>query len=53
MFDKFTDRARKIIALAQKEAERWVSRTEERERLIQRLASRSGGVNPVWLSTVG
>ncbi len=42
-----------LLGLAQKEAERWVSQTGERERLIERLSSRTGGVNPVWLSTVG
>src|SRR5207253_9104656 len=42
-----------LLSLAQKEAERWVDRTEDRERLIARLALRSGGVNPVGLVTVG
>jgi ATP-dependent DNA helicase RecG len=42
-----------LLSLAQKEAERWACRGEERERLIQRLASRNGGVNPVGLVTVG
>jgi len=42
-----------LLSLAQKEAERWVHRTEERERLIQRLAARSGGINPAGLVTVG
>jgi ATP-dependent DNA helicase RecG len=47
----FTDQH--LLSLAQKEAERWANLKEERERLIQRLAARSGGVNPVGLVTVG
>jgi ATP-dependent DNA helicase RecG len=42
-----------LLSLAQKEAERWTSRDEERERLIARLAARSGGVNPAGLVSVG
>jgi ATP-dependent DNA helicase RecG len=42
-----------LLSLAQKEAERWASRGEERERLIQRMTARNGGVNPVGLVTVG
>ena len=42
-----------LLSLAQKEADRWASRTEERERLIERLSSRSGGRNPIGLVTVG
>jgi ATP-dependent DNA helicase RecG len=43
----------KLLALAQKEAERWVSRPEERERLIQALSARMRGVGPAGLVTVG
>ncbi len=42
-----------LLSLAQKEADRWASRTEEREHLIQRLSSRAGGRNPIGLVTVG
>jgi ATP-dependent DNA helicase RecG len=42
-----------LLSLAQKEAQRWASRDEERERLIARLAARSGGINPAGLVSVG
>ena len=42
-----------LLSLAQKEAERWATLDEERERLIARLATRSGGVNPAGLVNVG
>jgi ATP-dependent DNA helicase RecG len=42
-----------LLSLAQKEAERWATLDEERERLISRLAARSGGVNPAGLLNVG
>ncbi len=42
-----------LLNLAQKEAELWATRDEERERLIQRLSTRGGGVNPAGLVTVG
>jgi len=42
-----------LLALAQKEAERWASRKEERDRLIQALSARARGVGPAGLVTVG
>jgi ATP-dependent DNA helicase RecG len=42
-----------LLSLAQKEADRWASRTEERDRLIERLSARAGGMNPLGLVTVG
>jgi ATP-dependent DNA helicase RecG len=42
-----------LLSLAQKEAERWVNRKEEREALIQALSARMSGVGPVGLVTVG
>jgi len=42
-----------LLSLAQQEADRWASNTEERERLIQRLSARLGGINPVGLVNVG
>lgn len=42
-----------LLNLAQQEAERWVDRGEDRERLIQRLSTRGGGINAAGLATVG
>jgi ATP-dependent DNA helicase RecG len=43
----------RLLALAQKEAERWANLPEERERLIRALSARSRGVGPAGLVTVG
>ncbi len=43
----------KLLALAQKEAERWAGRQDERERLIRALSERFGGAGPAGLVTVG
>ncbi len=43
----------KLLALAQKEAERWAVREDEREKLIRALSSRYGGAGPAGLVTVG
>ena len=42
-----------LLALAQKEAERWVNRKEEREALIRSLSRRMGSTGPAGLVTVG
>jgi ATP-dependent DNA helicase RecG len=42
-----------LLALAQKEAERWVNHKEERERLIQALSGRLHRVSAAGLVTVG
>ena len=42
-----------MLALAQREAEKWASRDEDREQLIQALSARSKGVGPAGLVTVG
>lgn len=42
-----------LLSLAQKEAQRWVTRTGEREKLIAALSARSHGIGPAGLATVG
>jgi ATP-dependent DNA helicase RecG len=42
-----------LLSLAQKEAERWANRSEDREELIRRLSARSGRVNAVGFVNVG
>jgi ATP-dependent DNA helicase RecG len=42
-----------LLALAQREAEKWADRDKDREMLIQALSSRSRGVGPAGLVTVG
>ena len=41
-----------MLALAQREAEKWVAHDEERERRSRRLTARSGWVGPAGLVTV-
>lgn len=43
----------KLLALAQKETERWAVREDEREKLIGALSARYGGAGPAGLVTVG
>jgi ATP-dependent DNA helicase RecG len=42
-----------LLALAQREAERWAARDDEREKLIAALSARSRGVGPAGFVTVG
>jgi ATP-dependent DNA helicase RecG len=49
--DLFSDS--RLLALAQKEAERWAENPVERERLIQALSARMGNASPAALVTVG
>src|SRR5262245_53096196 len=42
-----------LLALAQREAEKWASRSEDREKLIEALSSKAHGIGPAGLATVG
>jgi len=42
-----------LLALAQREAQQWAEREGEHQRLVEALSSRSSGVGPAGLMTVG